>query len=251
MDGREDAVCFEATPENISAFLMQHRWAQMFAIATMDNRSFLTANTGFIDICPDQEYLIQKLLPVYSRVQMGELPVPELKTVPRELALAAECPRPDWNYLRWDGCSDKKYQSILSGEGLLELFWFDENVSLEVQVRSYYNAGKLALLLVDWTGGEPEEWGALTTHLGLPVQKDCAFVDVNNLGDGILPWIEKNGLGKPTGRKERSGFVEYPEYHFDPKKLQELDALGYQEYSRAFDQAARGRRQERKSGQER
>lgn len=251
MAGSDDAVCFEATPENISAFLMQHRWAQMSAIATMDNRSFLTANTGFIDICPDQEYLIQKLLPVYSKVQMGELPVPELKTVPRELALEEECPEPDWNYLRWDGYSDKKYQSILSGEGLLELFWFDENVSLEVQVRSYYNAGKLALLLVDWTGGEPEEWGALTTHLGLPVQKDCAFVDVNNLGDGILPWIEKSGLGKPTGRKERSGFVEYPEYHFDPKRLQELDDLGYQEYSRAFDQVARGRRQERKSGQER
>ena len=161
-----DAVFFEATPENISVFLMQHRWAQMSAIATMDNRSFLTANTGFIDICPDQEYLIQKLLPVYSKVQMGEFPVPELKTVPRELALEEECPEPDWNYLRWDGYSDKKYQSILSGEGLLELFWFDENVSLEVQVRSYYNAGKLALLLVDWTGGEPEEWGALTHPFG-------------------------------------------------------------------------------------
>ena len=223
----------------------------MSAIATMDNRSFLTANTGFIDICPDQEYLIQKLLPVYSKVQMGEFPVPELKTVPRELALEEECPEPDWNYLRWDGYSDKKYQSILSGEGLLELFWFDENVSLEVQVRSYYNAGKLALLLVDWTGGEPEEWGALTIYLGLPVQKDCAFVDVNNLGDGILPWIEKSGLGKPTGRKERSGFVEYPEYHFDAKRLQELDDYGYHEYSRIFDQANRGQHSQRTDGQER
>lgn len=224
----------------------------MSAIATIDNRSFLTANTGFIDICPDQEYLIQKLLPVYSRVQMGELPVPELKAVPRELALAAECPKPDWNYLRWDGYSNRKYQAILSGEGLLDFPWQDKKIPMEIQVRPYYNAGKLDLLLVDWTIGEPEKWGSLTTNFGYPVKKDCAFVDVNKLGEGILAWIEKNGLGKPTGRKERSGSgVEYPEYHFDPKRLRELDDLGYQGYSEIFDQANFDRRPARKKDQER
>ncbi len=237
MNSANDVVYFEATPENISAFLARHQGAQMSAIGTVDDKSFLTTRVGFIDVCPDQQYLTQKLLPVYSKVQMGGIPVPPLKTVPREVALAEDCPRPDWNYLRWEGYSDKKYQDICSGKGLLDLCWHGEKVSLELQVRSYYNAGRLALCLVDWTSGEPEPWDSLTTNLGVPVEKDCAFINVNNLGGGILPWIEENGLGKPTGHSERSGFVEYPEYCFDAERLQELDDYGYQEYLRIFDQS--------------
>lgn len=79
MESPNDAVFFEATPENITGFLMQHQWAQMSAIGTVDDRSFLTAKMGLIDTCPDQEYLSQKLLPVYAKVQMGDIPVPELK----------------------------------------------------------------------------------------------------------------------------------------------------------------------------
>ncbi len=237
MDSSNDAAFFEATPENISAFLIRHQGAQLSAIGTTDDKSFLTASMGFINICPDQRYLAEKLLPVYSKVQMGILPVPPLKTVPREVALAESCPRPDWNYLRWDGCSDKKYQAICSGEGLLELCRSGEKRFLELQVRSYYNAGRLSLQLVDWTSGEPEPWGRLTTNLCVPVAKDHAFIDVNNLGKDILSWIEENGLGKPTGRIEKSGFAAYPEYRFDAEKLRELDDYGYQEYSRILDQS--------------
>jgi len=237
MDSADDAVFFEATPENISAFLIRHQGARSSAIGTADDRSFLTARCGFIDTCPDQQYLAQKLLPIYSKAQMGLAPVPPLKTVPREVALAESCPRPDWNYLRWDGYSDKKYQAICSGEGLLELCWHGKQVSLELQVRSYHNAGRLALQLVDWTSGGPEPWGSLTTNLGVSVEKDCAFIDVNNLGEKILPWIEENGLGKPTGYCERSGFAAYPEYRFDAGRLRELDDYGYQEYSRTLDQS--------------
>ena len=134
MESPNDAVFFEATPENITAFLMQHQWAQMSAIGTVDDRSFLTARMGLIDTCPDQAYLSQKLLPIYAKVQMGDIPVPELKTVPKEIALAEKCPKPDWNYLRWEGYSDKKYQDILSGKALLEMSWMGEKTSLELQV---------------------------------------------------------------------------------------------------------------------
>lgn len=235
MNSPKEAVFFEATPENIAAFLSQHRWAEKSAIGTTDDRSFLTARMGIIDTCPDQAYLCQEILPIYAKVQMGELPVPPLKSVPRKVALAEKCPTPDWNYLRWDGYSDRKYQAIQSGEALLDFYQCGEKVPLEVQVRSYYNGGKLAVLLVDWSNGEPEEWGDLTCNLGCSVEKDCAFVDVNDLGDDILTWIEKNGLGTPTGRKERSGFVTFPEYHFNAERLKELDDYGYQEYSRLFD----------------
>lgn len=126
MESPNEAVFFEATPENITAFLMQHQWAQMSAIGTVDDRSFLTARMGLIDTCPDQAYLLQKLLPIYAKVQMGDIPVPKLKTVPKEIALAEKCPKPDWNYLRWEGYSDKKYQDILSGKALLEMSWMGE-----------------------------------------------------------------------------------------------------------------------------
>ena len=92
MESPNEAVFFEATPENITAFLMQHQWAQMSAIGTVDDRSFLTARMGLIDTCPDQAYLLQKLLPIYAKVQMGDIPVPKLKTVPKEIALAEKCP---------------------------------------------------------------------------------------------------------------------------------------------------------------
>ena len=121
MEGLDDAVFFEATAENISAFLVQHRLAQMSAIGTVDDKSFLTARMGLIDICPDQEFLTKKLLPVYSKIQLGVIPAPPLETVPKEVALAAECPKPDWNYLRWDGYSDEKYRGIINGSALLKL----------------------------------------------------------------------------------------------------------------------------------
>lgn len=236
MESPNEAVFFEATPENITAFLMQHQWAQMSAIGTVDDRSFLTAKMGLIDTCPDQAYLSQKLLLIYAKVQMGDIPVPELKTIPKEIALAEECPKPDWNYLRWEGYSDKKYQDILSGKALLEMSWMGEKTSLELQVRSYYSGGNLALMLVDWSQGDPQPWGDLSVNLGKSIAKDCAFIDVNNLGNDILSWIEKNGLGSPTGRNEQSGFVVYPEYRFHPERLKELDDKGYAEYENLLKQ---------------
>ena len=102
-------------------------------------------------------------------------------------------------------------------------------------MRSYYSGGNLALQLMDWSDDYPEPWGDLTVNLGCSVEKDCAFVNVNNMGGEILPWIEKNGLGTPTGRTQRSGFVTYPEYCFNADRLRALDDYGYQEYSERYD----------------
>lgn len=114
------------------------------------------------------------------------------------------------------------------------MFWHEKMALLDLQVCSYYNETKLALKLVDWSQEDPEPWGDLSVNLGIPVEKDCAFIDTNNLGEEILPWIEKTGLGSPTGRTERSGFVVYPEYHFNPGRLKELDDFGYELYENLF-----------------
>ena len=70
----------------------------------------------------------------------------------------------------------------------------------------------------------------MTVNLGISLDQDCAFVDVNNLGQEILPWLENEGLAKPTGRTQQSGFVSYPEYRFNGEKLAKLDPEGYQSY---------------------
>ena len=103
-------------------------------------------------------------------------------------------------------------------------------MSLELQVCSYYD-GNLAVLLSDWNNGEPEPWGDLTVNLGMTMEKNCALLDINQLGEEIQTWVEKNRLGTPTGRMERSGFVVYPEYRFNPERLKELDDKGYAEYT--------------------
>ncbi len=48
-----------------------------------------------------------------------------------------------------------------------------------------------------------------------------SFIDTNN-----CPWaiefLEKNGLGKLTGRQKRSGFCIYPAMKLDVKKISEV-----------------------------
>ena len=59
-------------------------------------------------------------------------------------------------------------------------------------------------------------YATLTVNLaGEKCEKDCAFVDTNNLGEKILRWIADNNLGAPTGRYASSGYCAYPEVKFN------------------------------------
>lgn len=77
-----------------------------------------------------------------------------------------------------------------------------------------YQAGNnLALVLEDENG-----W----THSVLTVNlvnetlsnDNCAFIDINNCGDYVLGWLERNNFGQLTGRHGLSGFCVYPEFEF-------------------------------------
>ena len=86
------------------------------------------------------------------------------------------------------------------------------------------------------TCGMPRE----LINLSVPCEKDHAFVDITNSGgQEICQWIEENGLGKATGRQQRSGFCIYPEYHFDARRLKELDREGYEKYVAGLQQRGR------------
>lgn len=100
---------------------------------------------------------------------------------------------------------------------------------IQLSVSTYTN-GNLAITMTDWSSGEPEPWNVLTVNLGLPMEKDCAFIDTNNNGRDILAWIVRYGLAVPTGYEAASGFCRYPEYRFRSTRLQEIDLDGYTRY---------------------
>ena len=58
----------------------------------------------------------------------------------------------------------------------------------------------------------------LTVNLGKNHKPNRAFVDTDQLGWGILRWLEEKNLGKPTGNVIgvylRDEWVEFPEFEF-------------------------------------
>lgn len=246
INDNESLTYFEATPENIASYLYEHRHDPETTVCAVDGKLFLTAKTGLVDTIPDQEYWINRLQPAYLLLT-EEKKVPNLKTVPQETAEAETCPMPDWNFLRWTGYSDEKYKSILDGSGLFDWELYGKTYRVELRVKSYVDHCNLAIELIDWTEEDPEPWGILTVNLDGKRDKDCAFIDINNLQQAIS-WLEKNELAVPTGRIMQSGYVFYPEYHFHRDKLMEIDPEGYEGYSQRFDTM---RAKKHRNGQER
>ena len=234
------AVVFEAKASNVAAFISQNRMAPELLICTLDYKMFLTARRGMIDMCPDRKFLVQELLPVLVPMQTGQVQDMPLVLVPRESVQDEECPQPDWNYLRWDGYDNEKFEKIMDGSVLLNYEFLGETIPMELRIGQYEDGGGLALEQVSWEEKEPEDWDTITVNLSVPCEKDHAFVDINNSGmPKICEWIEKNGLGEATGRQQKSGFGVCPEYHFDARRLKELERGGCEGYAAGLQQRGR------------
>lgn len=78
---------------------------------------------------------------------------------------------------------------------------------------------------------EGENFDSLTCNLpDTAPGRNCAYINVNHLGEGILKELEKCGFGKRTNRICRSGFVSYPEFQFDEEVLREFMNEQYMQY---------------------
>ncbi len=243
---KENLIYFEATPENIVSFICKYQSCRKLAVCTIDGKPFLTVNPAGKLTIPDRNYLTDQLLPILLPIQAGDAPIPPMNVVSQEAAQAETCPKPDWNYLYWDGYSNQKYQTIMNGSGLLD--WEQDGVThkIELRVRPYMSRSNLAIEMLCWDKGEPEPWPSLTVNLEGRREKNCAFVDVS-LKDGLMQWLNKQGLAKPTGCMVQNGPYFYSEYRFSSKRLKELDADGYRVYA----EAQRGRSSQSKGGEER
>lgn len=94
-----------------------------------------------------------------------------------------------------------------------ERIWFQKG--------AYADNGTLALLAMCAEG----PYAHFTVNLADPALPGCAFVDTNNLGNGVCSFLMDNGIASPTGREQRSGFCTFPEYMFDPDFLDDCDEI--------------------------
>lgn len=89
-------------------------------------------------------------------------------------------------------------------------------------VDNYANNGRLfiGLWTMDEEIGGMTPWCDVTVNLPFDslTDENCVFIDVND-APYLQSFLTENGLAAPTGRKVRSGFVEYPEFRIDLNKI--------------------------------
>lgn len=93
---------------------------------------------------------------------------------------------------------------------------------ISFRISNYAENGNLYVGMITHEEGYPEPWSDLTVNLSTPCKANHAFIDVNNNGAHIIPWLEENGLGHLTMRMQGSGFCLYPEFEFNMERLKEF-----------------------------
>lgn len=99
------------------------------------------------------------------------------------------------------------------------------SIPVTLRKATYVDFNNLYVGLVSWEDDYPEPWGDLTVNLGVPMEPDCAFIDTNNCGDGVIDWLIENNIAIPTGDWGRSGFCIYPEVRFNKEFLDKVKEM--------------------------
>lgn len=97
---------------------------------------------------------------------------------------------------------------------------------LEIRPMYYPYNRTLAIALFE----DGEAYGNLTCCLDDAPGRNCAYIDVNNMGKDIVEVLEEEGFGQRTGKERQSGYVVYPEFAFKEEVLRECTNKGYEQY---------------------
>lgn len=100
-----------------------------------------------------------------------------------------------------------------------------ENYTLDFMKTTYANNGSLAVQIMCQAEGEEyfEPFGMLTVNLTFPPKdKECAFIDTNNMPQDLIQLLIDKGVMTLTGLDQMSGFCVYPECRFDHEWLESL-----------------------------
>lgn len=114
-------------------------------------------------------------------------------------------------------------------EETLELETMFGPVQVVLTVNTYADNKSLYVGLTTMEDGFPSPYGNVTVNLIRDVPAYCAFVDTNNMPE-LKDFLAKNGIAKPTGLEQKSGYCSYPLYLFDEKKMRELCPDGMAAY---------------------
>lgn len=82
----EKKYFFENTPQNISNFILQNFQHKCTITDTADNLILTSMVGGFVDYCPDKDYLVNELLPILVPIQMGEVEFEKIEFVENDYA---------------------------------------------------------------------------------------------------------------------------------------------------------------------
>ena len=88
---------------------------------------------------------------------------------------------------------------------------------LTFELTRYVDNNTLAIQMICWDDGYAEPFAVLTVNLedSDTLPPDTQYVDINDLGNDILNWIEENNLGTAIGLYGFSGYVTYPAVQFN------------------------------------
>ncbi len=98
----------------------------------------------------------------------------------------------------------------------------------KLEVWPTYYAYNRTLAIALFEEGEP--YGNLTCCLDDAPGRNCAYIDVNNMGMDIVDVLEEEGFGKRTGKERQSGYVVYPELSFREEVLRDCTNENYEQY---------------------
>ena len=91
--------------------------------------------------------------------------------------------------------------------------------SISFRLANYAENNNLYVGMITHDEEWPEPWSDLTVNLGVKLEPNIAFIDVNDNGWQIIDWLIENNLGQPTTLEMISGFCTYPEFEFNMPEL--------------------------------
>lgn len=115
-------------------------------------------------------------------------------------------------------------------EKIYELEMFGEVHKIILAKTSYRSNNTLAILMIEvFDDGHEEDWSTLTVNIddsNMWADKNrFAFIDVNNNGNEIIPWLRANNIAVVDGYIGFSGFCAYPLVCFTSSALKDMRSL--------------------------
>ena len=108
----------------------------------------------------------------------------------------------------------------------IDFKFFDEEHKARFYKSKYANNGNLYVGVITWDEEFDDwcDWGDLTVNLpGMCLDKNEAFLDVNNCAPEIIKVLFDKGYIKDTGVTRQSGFCNYPLVEFTEEFLNNIE----------------------------